>query len=161
MAKPVPSPAQQDQLEKEKAKQEGFAAAFAAAVPAKQARAAELLVADSAFQDQFNWYNDDIIAKYDDERKALDGQFIASPITEADVVGPATIDGSVRTTPTLPDTDIIRVPEFDGGPLINTDVNETFAISEQANVEDVLVNGYGSGSGFNATTHPPIVTGKP
>lgn len=152
MAKPTPTPEQAEQLEKEKAKQEGFAAAFAAAAPAKQERAAELLVADSAFQDQFDWYNDDIISKYDDERKALDGQYIADPITEADVEGPASINPAVRTTPSLPATDIVRVPEFDGGPLINTDVNETFAISEQANIEDVLVNGYGAGSGFNATT---------
>lgn len=152
MAKPIPTPEQVAQLEKEKAKQEGFAAAFAAAAPAKQARAAELLVADEAFKDQFTWYNESIIAKYDAERKALDGQYIATPISEADVVGPATIDASARTTPSLPDTDIVRVAEFDGGPLINTDVNETFAIAEQANIEDVLVNGYGAGSGFNATT---------
>lgn len=140
------------QLQAEKAKQENFAEAMLAAVPQKQARAAELAVADGAFKKFFDYYNDDIIAHYDSERKALDGQYIAEPITEDDVLGPATLDGTVRTTPTMPVTDIVRVDEFDGGPLISTEVNETQAIADQAESEDVLKNGYGAGSGFNATT---------
>lgn len=140
------------QLQAEKAKQQNFKTAMEAAVPQKQARAAELAVADGAFKKFFDYYNNDIIAKYDAERKALDGQYIAVPISEADVTGPANLDGSCRTTPTSPTTDIIRVAQFDGGPLITTALNETQAIADQAEAEDVLANGYGSGSGFNATT---------
>jgi hypothetical protein len=112
---PTLSPAEIAQLQAEKAKQENFASAMLAAVPQKTARAAELAVADGAFQKFFDYYNDDIIGKYDAERKALNGQYIADPISEDDIIGPASIDGSVRTTPTMPDTDIVRVDEFDGG----------------------------------------------
>lgn len=152
MPAPILTPEQIAQLQKEKAQQANFRDAMAAAVPAKAARAAELAVADSAFQAFFNYYNDDIIVKYDAERKALNGQFIAAPITEADVVGPASLNGTVRTTPTSPVTDIIRVPQFDGGPLTSTLVNEVQHITDQAAAEDTLVNGYPSGGGFTEAT---------
>lgn len=152
MPAPVLSPAEIAQLEAEKAKQENFRDAMQAAVPAKTARAAELAVADGGFKKFFDYYNDDIIGQYDIERKALNGQYIVAPITEADVVGPAEVDGSVRTTPAMPVTDIVRVPEFDGGPLIVDPINEVQHISDQADVEDTLVNGYGAGGGFNPAT---------
>jgi len=152
MPAPVLSPAEIAQLQAEKAKQENFRDAMQAAVPAKTARAAELAVADGGFKKFFDYYNDDIIGQYDAERKALNGQYIAAPITEADVVGPAEVDGSVRTTPAMPVTDIVRVAEFDGGPLIVDPLNEVQHISDQADVEDTLVNGYGSGGGFNPAT---------
>lgn len=152
MSAPTLTPEEIAQLQAEKAKQENFRDAMTAAVPQKQARAAELEVADGAFKKLFNYYNDDIISKYDDERKAQNGEYIDSPITEADIEGPATVDGSVRTTPTTPITDIIRVPEFDGGPLLVDPENEQQHISDQADVEDVLVNGYPSGGGFNPLT---------
>lgn len=151
MPAPVLTPEEIARLEAEKAKQVNFRDAMLAAVPQKQARAVELAVADGSFKKFFDYYNDDIIGKYDTERKALNGQYIANPITEADVEGPARIDGSVRTTPTVPVTDILRVDEFDGGPLITTDVNETEAIADQLAVETTLVSGY-SGSGFNPAT---------
>lgn len=151
MPGPTLTPQEIAQLQAEKAKQENFRDAMTAAVPQKQARAAELAVADGGFKKFFDYYNDDIIGKYDAERKALDGQYIASPITEADVEGPANVDGSVRTTPVTPVTDIIRVQQFDGGPLVSTDVNETKAIADQAIAENTLVNGYVS-SGFTPAT---------
>lgn len=152
MPAPVLSPAEIAQLQAEKAKQENFRDAMQAAIPAKTARAAELAVADAGFKKFFDYYNDDIIGKYDAERKALNGQYIAAPITEADVVGPAEVDGSVRTTPAMPVTDIVRVPQFDGGPLIVHTVHEQLHITDQSEVEDTLVNGYGSGGGFTPAT---------
>lgn len=148
---PTLSPEQIAQLQKEKAMQENIRDGMAAAVPAAQARADELQVADSAFKVFFDYYNDDIIGKYDAERKALDGQYIADPITEADVIGPASLDGAVRTSPSTPVTDIIRVDEFDGGPLVSTNINETQHIADQAYIENVLVNGYGAPH-FNPAT---------
>jgi hypothetical protein len=152
MSAPVLSPAEIAQLQADKARQENFRDAMQAAIPAKTARAAELAVSDGAFKKFFDYYNDDIIAKYDSERKALNGEYIAAPITEADVVGPASINGAVRTTPVTPVTDIIRVPQFDGGPLIVDSVYEQLHITEQAQVEDTLANGYASGGGFNPAT---------
>lgn len=143
MPGPTLSPAEIAQLQAEKAKQENFRDAFLAAVPAKTARAAELAVADGAFKKFFDYYNDDIISQYDAERKALNGQYIAAPITEADIEGPAEVDGSVRTTPAMPVTDIIRVPEFDGGPLIVDSVYEQLHITDQAQIETTLQTGYG------------------
>jgi len=156
MPAPILTPEEVAQLEKEAAKQQSFADALSAAVPAKQARAQELEVADGAFKKFFDYYNDDIIAKYDAEKKAISGDFVANPITEADVEGPASIDGSVRTTPSLPATDIVRVDEFDGTPLAHTDVNEQQHIADQAEIEDVLVNGYGSGAPTTALTTTSI-----
>jgi hypothetical protein len=143
MPGPTLTPEEIAQLQAEKAKQENFRDAMQAAVPAKQARAAELAVADGSFKKFFDYYNDDIISKYDAERKALNGQYIAAPITEADVEGPATLNGAVRTTPTTPVTDIIRVAQFDGGPLVVHTVYEQLHITDQAQVETTLQTGYG------------------
>jgi hypothetical protein len=149
---PTLTPAEIAQLQAERAKQVNFRDSFDAAVPAKTARAVELSVADGAFKKFFDYYNDGIIAKYDAERKALDGYYIAAPITEADILGPATLDGSVRTTPaSAATTDITRVAQFDGGPLVTTALNETQAILDQLVPQTILVSGYG-GSGFNTLT---------
>jgi len=121
-----------DQLNVELVRQQNVVDSFEAAIPQQQARQAELEVADGAFKKFFDFYNDDIISKYDDERKALDGFYIASPIVEADIVGPASLDLTVRTTPTSPVTNVVRIAQFDGTPLASTNTNETFAISKQS-----------------------------
>lgn len=152
MPGPTLTPEEIAQVQKEAAKQQGFSDALTAAAPAKAARAAELGVADGAFKKFFDYYNDDIIAKYDAERKAIIGDYIAAPITEADIEGPAHINGAVRTTPSLPATDIIRVPQFDGLPIVHTAVNETQHIADQIPWEDKLVNGYSPQPTVNVTT---------
>lgn len=141
---PVLSDAEIAQLNKEKAKQQNFADALTAQIPAQQARAAELAVADGGFKKFFSYYNDDIISKYDAERKAMDGEYIASPIVENDIIQPAQ-GNAFRTTPTLPATDLVRIPEFDGGNTTNTDTNELYHMSQQALIEDALVNGAAGG----------------
>lgn len=152
MAAPTLTQQEIDQLEAEKAKLEDQVTTLNNAVAAKEARAIELSVADGAFKKFFDYYNDDIIGQYDDEYRALNGRFIVSPITEADVVGPATLNATVRTTPSLPQTDIIRVTQFDGGGTSTDLVNESEHISDQASLEDALVNGYPSSGGFNPAT---------
>lgn len=141
---PSLSPAEIAQLQKEKARQQNFADAMTAAIPAKAARAAELGVADGAFKKFFDYYNDDIIGKYDSERRALNGAYIAAPITEADVQGPASLNGTWRTTPTSPVTDIVRITQFDGTPTLTDPLNETQHIADQLVVETTLVSGYGA-----------------
>ncbi len=138
MPAPTLTPEEIVQLQAEVVRQGNFATALAAAIPAQAARAAELAVTDGAFKKFFDYYNDDIIGNYDDEREAIGGDYIAAPITEADVEGPANIDGSVRTTPTMPVTDITRVDEFDGTPIINTTTNEQVAITGQIPYEGYL-----------------------
>lgn len=140
MAAPTLTPAEIAQLEAEKAKQESSAATFLAAIPAKDARAAELAVQDGSFKKFFDYYNDDIISQYDAERKEYDGLFIVDPIVEDDILKPANLEFH-RTTPALPDTDLIRIPEFDGGGTSTDTVNEQQHITDQAPVEDLLKNG--------------------
>lgn len=141
MAGPTLTPEEIAQLQAERAKQVNIRDAMLAAVPQKAARTAELAVADGSFKKFFDYYNDDIIGPYDAERKALDGNYIASPVVEADITNPASLIAS-RTTPSLPDTDIIRIAEFDGGPLVVDADNESQHISDQADAEDALVNGF-------------------
>ena len=152
MTGPTLTEAQIAQLEAEKAKAENVAATFLAAIPAKAARAAELDVADQAFKAFFDYYNDDIIAQYDAERKELDGVYIADPITETDISNPASLTAG-RTTPSLPDTDLIRVAEFDGGNTTTTNANEVRHIADQAEIETLLTDGTpGSSPSFGAST---------
>lgn len=140
MAAPVLTPEEIAQLEKERIEAIGVRDAMLSAVPLKTARAAELLVADGSFAKFFTYYNDDIIGQYDAERKELNGDYIASPIVEADITNPASLIAS-RTTPSLPATDIIRIAEFDGVPLILDSDNEQQHVIDQAGPEDVLQNG--------------------
>lgn len=152
MPGPTLTAAEIAQLKKEAARQTNFAESLAAAVPAKAARAAELGVADGAFKKFFDYYNDDIIGRYDSERRALNGLYIVAPITEADVVGPANLNAGVRTTPTLPATDIIRVTQFDGGGTSTDPLNEVQHIADQLVVENHLTAGYSPQPTINATT---------
>lgn len=130
----------------------GAVETFNNAIPAKNAKAAEYGVTDGAFKKFFDYYNDDIIGRYDAERRALNGVYIPLPIIEADVVGPASIDPSVRTTPSLPATDVIRIAQFDGGGTSSDPANETTSITDQAAAENTLVNGYPAGGGFDPLT---------
>ena len=151
MAFPTLTQEEMAQLEIEKATEEGVVEVFLNAVPANLARAAELAIVDGSFKKFFEYYNDGVIGQYDAEQKSLNGDYIAAPIVEADITEPASQNLSHRTSPTLPAVDLVRIAEFDGGPLINTTVNEIVHIADQAAVEDALVNGYAGTS--------PTVTG--
>jgi hypothetical protein len=138
-------------FEQEKLNKESLVQTYLDAIPQTIARTAELETQDGAFKKFFDYYNDDIISQYDIEYRALTGRFIVVPITETDIQKPASVE-SHRTTPTLPVTDVIRVPEFDGGGTGIDVINEEQHIADQAGVEDALENGYVSGGGFNSGT---------
>lgn len=144
MAGPVLTPDEIAQMQKEATKAKAAAETFTAQIAAQQARALELAKVDSAFKKFFDYYNNDIITHYDSEKRAINGSFITSPITEADIQASGALSGG-RIQPSLPATDVIRIPEFDGGGLsVTPDANnELQFIADQAIQEDVLVNGYG------------------
>jgi len=142
MPGPTLSPAEIAQLQKEKAKAESAAATYAAAVAGQQQRAAELAVADGAFKKFFDYYNNDIIGKYDLERRWINGYTLTSPVTEADIINCANLGGG-RLQPALPATDVIRISQFDGTPSTTDPDNELQHITDQAPKETVLVSGYG------------------
>ena len=142
MSGPALTPDEIAQMRKEAAKAVSSAATFAAAVPAAQARAAELGKVDSAFKKFFDYYNDQIIGQYDLERRQINGQYVDTPVTESDIQATGSLAGG-RTQPALPATDIIRIPQFDGTPLLLDSANELQAITDQAAAETSLVSGYG------------------
>lgn len=142
MPGPVLTPQEIAQLTKEKAKAESAAATFSAAVAGQQARAAELAVADGAFKKFFDYYNNDIIGKYDLELKAINGITRTAPIIEADIIACASLAGG-RIQPALPATDVIRISNFDGTPTTTDPLNELQFIPDQALIETAVVSGYG------------------
>lgn len=157
MPAPTLSPQEIAQLTADKAKAESAAATFTAQIAALQAQAAKLAVSDGAFKKFFDYYNNDIIGKYDAERKAINGQYIASPVIEADIVSCASLAGG-RIQPGLPATDVTRIAEFDGGPLVVDPVNELQHIIDQAPIEDALVNGYGGTQPANSVLTDSAIT---
>lgn len=142
MPKPTLSQAQIDALNADKTRQQSASSVFSAQAAAKDAEIAELQILDSSFLDLFNWYNDSIIGQYDAERKAIEGVFVANPIVEQDILDAANLDGSGRLTPTLPDTDLVRVAEFDGGGTTTTTVHENTYLAEQTSLDWTFRNGY-------------------
>lgn len=142
MPGPTLSPAEITQLTKEKAKAESAATTFANAVAGQNARAAELAVADGAFKKFFDYYDTNIIGKYDLEQRWINGRVLTSPIVEADIISCASLAGG-RIQPALPATDVIRISQFDGTPTTTNADHELQHIIDQAPKETVLVSGYG------------------
>lgn len=144
MPGPNLSPQEIAQLQKDAAKATSAAATFTAQIAALQQQAAQLAVSDGAFKKFFDYYNDDIIGKYDAERRLINGQYIASPIVEADIVSCASLAGG-RIQPGLPATDVTRIQEFDGGPLVVDPVNEIQTLNDQETLQKNLVQGFTPG----------------
>jgi len=149
MAAPTLTTGEVTQLQTDQAIQQNAATAFTAQVPAQNARIAELQVSDGAFKKIFDYYNDQIIGQYDAEQRALNGLFISSPVIEQDVIDVSNLTGRLLATP--PVTDIVRVPEFDGGGTNTDPLNETQQNIDTQTTANVLVNGYGSGTATTAT----------
>lgn len=147
MAKPTPSPSQLEAINSEMAGNSAQAAALTESVPLQDPIIAQKQQVDDAFKDLFAYYNTNIIGKYDDERKAINGSYVANPVVEADIIGVGSNPPTGRLVPTPPANDIVRIPEFDAGAYTSTAPNyEQLHIADQADVEDVLVNGYGPGT---------------
>jgi hypothetical protein len=147
MPKPTPTLDQLEALNSEIAGNTEQSNAIAQSVPLQDPIIEQKQKVDDAFKALFNYYNDSIIKKYDAERKALNGSFIANPIGEADLIAVASNPISGRLAPTPPAVDIVRIPEFDGTAYTSIDpINEQQLILDQEDIEDVLQNGYGPGS---------------
>lgn len=151
MAAPVLTSAEQAELAKQKTQQEQFAADMAANIVAQDQNVIDIANQESAYTKYFNWYTDDVLAHYYSERRALNGLFQASPIVFADATNPGNKIDS-RTTPTMPDTDVIRIAEFDGGGTSYDPDNEQRYIDDQEAIANALVNGAGTDTGSDLIT---------
>jgi hypothetical protein len=139
---PVLTTEQLAQLAADKAQKQSLITTMTNQIAGKEAQIAKYALSDSAFQVYFNYYNDDIIGQYETESKSINGYYIEEPINESDLEGTANVDGNSRTTPNMPETDIVRIAEFDGGPLVQDSNYEALRISYQEDLEDQLVNGF-------------------
>lgn len=147
MAKPIPSPSQQAALQAEIAGNNAQSAALLDSVPLQDPIIAQKQEVDDAFQALFAYYNDNIIGKYDAERKAINGTYVTAPVVEADIIGVSSNPPSGRLVNNPPVYDIVRIPQFDAAGYDGIDINhEQQHITDQADVEDVLANGYGPGT---------------
>lgn len=147
MAKPIPSGPQLEALNAEVAGNTAQFNAINESIPLQDPIIAQKQEVDNAFKDLFNYYNDAVIKKYDAERKALNGTFIANPVVEADILAVGGNPISGRLAPTPPSVDIVRIAEFDGTAYTSLDpAHEQQHILDQAEIEDVLENGYGPGT---------------
>lgn len=149
MSKPIPSSDQLVALNVEIAGNNAQISAFLDSVSLQEPIILQKQKVDDAFKDLFAYYNDNVIGKYDIERKAINGTFVPSPVVEADIIGVSSNPPTGRLVPTPPVFDIVRIPEFDAGGYTGLASNyEQKHITDQASVENVLVSGYGPG------THP-------
>lgn len=156
MAKPTPTASQIAAIEAEVQDKQTQQTALNDSATLQDPIIAQKQEIDDAFKALFDYYNDDIIGAYDDERKAINGTFVPSPVVEADILAVGSNPPSGRLVPTPPATDIVRIDEFDAaGYTGSTDDNELQHISDQANIEDILQNGV---SGTNPTLTSTSVT---
>lgn len=147
MAKPIPTGDQLIALQAEIAGNNAQISALNDSVPLQDPIIDRKQKVDDAFKDLFAYYNDDVIGKYDAERKAITGVYVLNPVVEADIVGVGSNPPSGRLVPTPPVFDIVRIAEFDAGAYLGSVSNyEQQHIIDQAAIENVLVNGYGAGS---------------
>ena len=117
---------------------------------------------DDAENKVYDFYDTNIVKAYEDEREAIDGQYVDTPVTIAELDSLGQLDTSSRLYPQPPATNPIRIPQFDGSPLITIDNDipgssppipdgEEFRISSQAVRETALVSGF---SGTSPTITP-------
>lgn len=142
MAKPVPTSDQIAAIEADVAGKANQQTGLTESAALQDPIIAEKQKIDDAFSALFSYYNDDIIKPYDDERRAIEGVFVPSPVVEADIVGVGASPPSGRLVPTPPATDIVRIDEFDAAGYIGfTDVNEQQHILGAVGALDLLQNG--------------------
>lgn len=142
MAKPTPTASQIAAIETVVAEKTTQQAAFVTTAALQDDIIARNQEVDDAFSALFDYYNDDIIGQYDAERRAINGEFVPSPIAESDILSVSSNPPAGRLVPTPPATDIVRVDEFDAAGYTGTDEdNELQHISDQEATEDLLQNG--------------------
>lgn len=115
-------------------------AAYTANLASIPTKIAELQNLDDSYAAQITYLNDSIIGPYDDERKAINGDYEGSPVTDSDLTDCAE-DLTGILYPTPPIWDINRVDYFDGAALVNDSNNETANIVTQTLLENILTSG--------------------
>lgn len=127
---------------------------------------------DNAEKKAFDFYDIDVIRKYEDEREQLDGTYTENPVLKSELDAVGQLDANNRMFPAIGDTNPVRIAEFDGGGLVTTGNEvttgigvitpgldtEPYWISRQAEVEDWLVNGLG---GTSPTITPSVTVTDP
>lgn len=152
MAKPVATPDQVAAIESTIQGQQTQQAAFTETAGLQDAVILKNTKVDDAFKALFNWYNDAIIAKYDAEKKSINGVFVTAPVVEADILAVAANPPSGRLVPAPPVNNIVRIAEFDGGGTSVAADYEQDHIADQAPIENILQNGYPPSAGFTNGT---------
>lgn len=140
MALPTPSPTQLAALEALKAVANAGATGAVDKVNAIQSALDKQQDVEDFQKQTFDALNDEIIRRYEVERRWIDGQDIVAPIIENDVQQFAA-DSSGRLD-NGGDYAPLRIPEFDGGPLSLLEPRfELQIFIEQDEVLDYLQNG--------------------
>lgn len=142
MGIPSPSPDQIVALTEMKAVAEAGVSGAADKIAAIQGAIDKQQEIEDYQKSVFDSLNDDIIGRYENERKYLSGENIQNPIVEIDVTSFAAKDDTGRLWNSgdyVPN----RIAEFDGGQLIHVeDNNEVDLFTEQNDILDKLQNGY-------------------
>lgn len=147
MSKPVPSAPQIAAINQEIAAQNNLSSSIVESAAAQGPIIVQKGLIDDAFKNLFNWYNDAIIGRYDAERRAINGSYIASPVVEADIIAVTSNPPSGRLVPTPPVTAIVRIAEFDGTAYTSTDTaNELQKIADEQLPITYLMSGVAGGS---------------
>lgn len=140
--RPTPNPDQLAAIEAEVQQQQNQQNALLQSAQQQDAIIEQKEQVDSIFKELFDFYNLDIIQEYDKERRAISGTFVPSPVVESDILGVAASPPTGRLVPNPPDTDVVRITEFDGAAYTGFTIDhEQYYISNQANLENVLENG--------------------
>lgn len=125
--------------------------------------------ADNAQKKAYNFYSDQVIGAYEDEREQLNGEYIGSPVTTAEMDLVGQLDSTQRLFPPVGDTKPTRIAEFDDGGSKITTANEIsgiapddpastqvdseqYRIGKQGNREDWLASGFGGTTPVIAAT---------
>lgn len=155
---PTLTDAQKVVLATEAANQAATADSYTAQVANQDAKIAEKKAIDDATKVVFEYYNDGIIGNYDAERKSLGGDYLSSPIVEADIDACAQLDQDNRLmqNPAVAGViTLVRIDEFDGDTVINTTTNEEEHISDQAGYESTMSSSFTNTERDTKTTSDP------
>lgn len=143
-------------LENEKFQKKQKADALSTGAKQQDEIIAKKTTVDNVFKKQFDYYNL-IIMSYDNERRAISGQYPSNPVTEADLLNAASMTPTGRLAPTPPATDIIRLPEaFDNSILLQDTTYELDYITKQNVITSLLTNGPRYNSGTQPTITPTL-----
>lgn len=169
MAKPILTAQEISDLQNVRAQKVDLIQTFQAQIVTKTAEIPFFEDRDDLYKSFFDYYNDEIIGRYDNELTALVGTEITSPVTNAELdnltdiiieTDPLILAALVLTRlfPESPETNITRVPEFDGGGTLVNSFNEETRVIFQNFITNGLQNGFGAGSANTLTTTSTITT---